>query len=72
MAKILRQKQAFDYGTPEWDTAARNSVECLNHQESASRRRVRGFGASHIVVTMPLANSCASILFPSGRYWVFS
>ncbi|TDW28921.1 hypothetical protein [Cryobacterium psychrophilum] len=63
-----RTAQAFDYGTKEWDkfhTHARNSIESLNNQvksggtediESASRRRVRGFGAAQIIVTMLLTN----------------
>ena len=67
-AKSKRTAQAFEYGTPEWDefhTHARNSIESLNHQiktggtediESASRRRVRGFGAAQIVVTILLTN----------------
>ncbi|WP_157509319.1 hypothetical protein [Glaciibacter superstes] len=67
-ANIRRQKQAFDYGTKEWDefhTHARNSIESLNAQvkaggtediESAGRRRVRGFGAAQIIVTMLLTN----------------
>jgi hypothetical protein len=67
-AKIRRQEQAFDYGTEEWDTFhthARNSIESLNAQvkskgaedlESANRRRVRGFGAAQIIVTMLLTN----------------
>lgn len=66
--KIRRQEQAFDYGTPEWDefhTHARNSIESLNAQvkaggaedlESANRRRVRGFGAAQIIVTILLTN----------------
>ena len=67
-AKFTRTAQAFEYGTPEWDTFhthARNSIESLNHQiksggtediESASRRRVRGFGAAQIIVTILLTN----------------
>ncbi|WBM79894.1 hypothetical protein KIV56_17270 [Cryobacterium breve] len=67
-AKFTRTAQAFEYGTPEWDkfhTHARNSIESLNHQiksagtediESASRRRVRGFGAAQIIVTILLTN----------------
>lgn len=63
-----RQKQAFDYGTDEWQkfhTHARNSIESLNAQvkaggtediETASRRRVRGFAAAQIFVTILLAN----------------
>ena len=67
-AKNRRNAQAFQYGTKEWDefhTHARNSIESLNNQvktggtediESASRRRVRGFGAAQIIVTILLTN----------------
>ncbi|TFB67996.1 hypothetical protein [Cryobacterium sp. Hz9] len=67
-AKNRRTAQAFEYGTKEWDefhTHARNSIESLNNQvksggtehiETASRRRVRGFGAAQIIVTMLLTN----------------
>jgi hypothetical protein len=67
-AKNRRTAQGFEYGTQEWDefhTHARNSIESLNSQiksngpediESASRRRVRGFGAAQIIVTMLLTN----------------
>ncbi|MBG6059921.1 hypothetical protein RCH16_003383 [Cryobacterium sp. MP_M5] len=67
-AQFARTAQAFEYGTPEWDkfhTHARNSIESLNNQiksggtediESASRRRVRGFGAAQIIVTILLTN----------------
>jgi hypothetical protein len=67
-ANNRRNAQAFEYGTQEWDefhTHARNSIESLNSQiksngpediESASRRRVRGFGAAQIIVTMLLTN----------------
>ncbi|MBG6215424.1 hypothetical protein RCH23_003362 [Cryobacterium sp. CAN_C3] len=67
-AKMRRQKQAFDYGTPEWDefhTYAHNFIESLNQHiksggtediESASRRRVRGFGAAQIIVEVLLTN----------------
>ncbi|TFC16536.1 hypothetical protein [Cryobacterium glucosi] len=67
-AKNIRQAQAFEYGTKEWDefhTHARNSIESLNEQiksggtediESATRRRVRGFGAAQIIVTILLTN----------------
>jgi hypothetical protein len=67
-AKNRRSAQAFEYGTKEWDefhTHARNSIESLNNQiksggtediESASRRRVRGFGAAQVIVTMLLTN----------------
>lgn len=63
-----REAQAFDYGTEEWDefhTHARNSIESLNHQvkgggtediETAGRRRVRGFAAAQIIVTLLLTN----------------
>ncbi|TFD02786.1 hypothetical protein [Cryobacterium sp. TMT1-66-1] len=68
VAKMRRQQQAFDYGTKEWDefhTHARNSIESLNAQvkaggtediESAGRRRLRGFGAAQIIVTVLLTN----------------
>ncbi|QYF74359.1 hypothetical protein [Cryobacterium sp. PAMC25264] len=67
-AKNRRSAQAFEFGTKEWDefhTHARNSIESLNNQiksggtedvESASRRRVRGFGAAQVIVTMLLTN----------------
>jgi hypothetical protein len=67
-AKNRRSAQAFEYGTKEWEvfhTHARNSIESLNNQvktggtediQSASRRRVRGFGAAQIIVTMLLTN----------------
>jgi hypothetical protein len=67
-AKYRRQKQAFDYGTEEWDefhTHARNSIESLNAQvkaggredlESSKRRLVRGFSAAQIIVTVLLTN----------------
>ena len=67
-ARNRRDAQAFEYGTKEWDefhTHARNSIESLNNQvksggtediQSANRRRVRGFGAAQIIVTMLLTN----------------
>ncbi|KGJ72347.1 hypothetical protein GY21_15940 [Cryobacterium roopkundense] len=67
-ARNRRTAQAFEYGTKEWrgfHVHARNSIESLNNQvksggtediESASRRRVRGFGAAQIIVTMLLTN----------------
>jgi hypothetical protein len=67
-AEFRRQKQAFSYGSEEWErfhTHARNSIESLNAQvkaggaediENASRRRVRGFGAAQIVISILLAN----------------
>lgn len=67
-AEFRRQQQAFDYGTEEWDefhTHARNSIESLNAQvkaggtediETAGRRRVRGFAAAQIFVTILLTN----------------
>ena len=67
-ANNRRNAQAFEYGTKEWDefhTHARNSIESLNSQiksngpediESASRRRVRGFGAAQIIVSILLTN----------------
>jgi hypothetical protein len=65
-ADIRRQKQKFQYGTPEWEefhTHARNSIESLNSQikaggaediESASRRRVRGLAAAQVIATILL------------------
>jgi hypothetical protein len=67
-ANNRRNAQAFEYGSKEWEefhTHARNSIESLNNQvksggpediETASRRRVRGFGAAQIIVTMLLTN----------------
>ena len=69
-ARNRRTAQAFEYGSKQWDefhTHARNSIESLNNQvksggtehiESASRRRVRGFGAAQIIVTMSAAPDC--------------
>ena len=66
-ADIRRQKQKFQYGSPEWEefhTHARNSIESLNAQikaggaediESSSRRRVRGLAAAQVIVTVLLA-----------------
>jgi hypothetical protein len=68
IANNRRNAQAFEYGTKEFSefhTHARNSIESLNNQiksggtedvESSSRRRVRGFGAASIVVTILLTN----------------
>ena len=65
---LAAHAQAFEYGPEEWDafhTHACNSIESLNSQiktngpediESASRRRVRGFGAAQIIVTILLTN----------------
>ncbi|TFB94298.1 DUF4238 domain-containing protein [Cryobacterium sp. HLT2-28] len=67
-ANNRRNAQSFEYGTKEWNefhTHARNSIESLNSQiksngpediESASRRRVRGFGAAQIIVSILLTN----------------
>ncbi|PPL19216.1 hypothetical protein [Microterricola pindariensis] len=67
-ANSRRQKQAFDYGTREWEefhTHARNSIESLNSQvkgggaediQDPSRRQVRGFGAAQVIITMLLVN----------------
>ena len=64
----LREKQAFDYRSPEWDTFhkhARNSIESLNagvkgtgHEaiEDSGRRRVRGFAAAQVFATILLVN----------------
>jgi hypothetical protein len=68
VARNRRNKQAYEYGTEEWDefhTHARNSIESLNAQvkaggtediETAGRRRVRGLAAAQIIVTMLLTN----------------
>jgi hypothetical protein len=67
-ARNRRNAQAFEYGSEQWGefhTHARNSIESLNSQikrngsediESASRRRVRGFGAAQIIVSILLTN----------------
>lgn len=64
----IRQKQAFPYMSPEWETFhrhARNSIESLNAGvkdtgreaiEEPSRRRVRGFAAAQIFVATLLTN----------------
>jgi hypothetical protein len=64
----MRQAQAFPYRSKEWEEFhrhARNSIESLNggvkdlgHEaiEEASRRRVRGFAAAQVFVTILLTN----------------
>jgi hypothetical protein len=64
----MRMRQAFDYGTPEWDEFrrhARHSIEALNTRlkdpsreniGDASRRNVRGFAAAQVFVTILLTN----------------
>jgi hypothetical protein len=64
----LRQKQAFNYKSREWETFhrhARNSIESLNagikdtgreNIEDSTRRRVRGFAAAQVFVTILLTN----------------
>jgi len=64
----IRGKQGMAYRSKEWDTFhkhARNSIESLNagikdegkeHIEGASRRRVRGFAAAQLFVTVLLTN----------------
>jgi hypothetical protein len=64
----MRQKQAFDYMSPEWDTFhtyARNTIESLNNHvkdhnresiEDSTRRLVRGFAAAQLFVTILLTN----------------
>ncbi|WP_104194522.1 hypothetical protein [Cryobacterium sp. M25] len=64
----LRERQAFTYGSPEWQefhTHSRNSVESLNagvknpvfeSLDDASRRTVRGFAAAQVFVTILLTN----------------
>lgn len=61
-------QQAFDYGSQEWEDFhehARNTVESENNQlkaagdediETAGRRRVRGFSAAQVMVTLLLVN----------------
>ena len=68
VAKMRRQEQAFEYGTREWQefhTHARNSIESANAQlksggteqiEDANRRRVRGYSAAQIIVTILITN----------------
>ena len=67
-AGMRRQKQAFQYGSPEWEEFhqyARNSIESLNSQikaggeedlASAKRRRVRGLGAAQMMFTILTAS----------------
>ena len=64
----IRGKQGFAYRSKEWDRFhkhARNSIESLNAGikdpgkediEEASRRRVRGFGAAQVFITILLTN----------------
>jgi hypothetical protein len=64
----IRQNQAFEYRSKEWDKFhrhARNSIESLNGQvkdsdheaiEDSTRRRVRGFAAAQVFVTILLTN----------------
>lgn len=64
----IRGKQGFAYRSKEWDSFhkhARNSIESLNAGikdpgkediEEASRRRVRGFGAAQVFITILLTN----------------
>jgi hypothetical protein len=64
----LRQKQAFPFMSPEWDEFhdhARQSIESLHSGfkddgkelvASSGRRRVRGFAAGQILVTIMLIN----------------
>lgn len=68
LTEMQAPKQAFDYGSQEWEDFhehARNSVESENNQlkaagdediETAGRRRVRGFSAAQIMVTLLLVN----------------
>lgn len=68
LTEMMAPQQAFDYGTEEWDEFhghARNTIESRNQQLKASgdediqtggRRRVRGFAAAQIMVTMLLVN----------------
>lgn len=68
LTKMQQPAQAFDYGTEEWEEFhqhARNTVESENQQlkaagdediETAGRRRVRGFSAAQIMITLLLAN----------------
>lgn len=65
-ADFIRDAQAFEWGTPEWQefhSRARNLVESSNGQakdegaeaiQSAARRRVRGFAAAQVTVTLLL------------------
>jgi hypothetical protein len=64
----LRDRQAFTYGSPEWEefhTHSRNSAESLNvgvkspvleSLDDASRRSARGFAAAQVFVTILLTN----------------
>ena len=64
----IRGKQGFAYRSKEWDRFhkhARNSIESLNagikdpgkeDVEEATRRRVRGFGAAQVFITILLTN----------------
>lgn len=64
----IRDRQGFAYRSPEWDAFhrhARNSIESHNSAvkdigkealEEAGRRRVRGFAAAQIFITVLLTN----------------
>lgn len=68
LTEMQSPEQAFDYGSDEWDTFhdhARNSIESVNQQlkaagdadiATAARRRVRGFSAASIMLTMLIVN----------------
>lgn len=68
LTAMQQPAQAFDYGTDEWDKFhdyARNGVESENNQlkaagdediATAGRRRVRGFSAAQIIITLLLVN----------------
>lgn len=68
LTEMQAPQQAFDYGSQEWEDFhehARNTVESENNQlkaagdediETAGRRRVRGFSAAQIMVTLLLVN----------------
>lgn len=68
LTEMMASQQAFDYGSQEWEDFhehARNTVESGNIQlkasgdediETSGRRRVRGFSAAQIMVTLLLVN----------------
>lgn len=68
LTEMMAPQQAFDYGSQEWEDFhehARNTVESENNQlkasgdediETSGRRRVRGFSAAQIMVTLLLVN----------------
>jgi hypothetical protein len=68
LTEMQSPQQAFAYGSDEWEEfheSARNMVESENNQlkasgdediETASRRRVRGFAAAQIIVTLLIVN----------------